>query len=184
MTSPGPGPLLSLDQLTELSDDREKLAQLRLDAVIQDIRDYCGWHIAPSLTETLTLDGPGRRTLLLPSLYVTAVDEVTVDGTAVPATEFEWSDRGMLRRRCGIWPDRWRGITVTLTHGYPAAPAGVLGVIADVVSDALAVTLGGGQAEKVGPFEFGAAPGTAFRAHQLAVLNRYRAAAGPASGSQ
>lgn len=180
MTSPGP--LLSPTQLEELGAERDRLIEMRLDGVIQDIRDYCGWHIAPSVTETLTVDGPGLRTLLLPSLRITAVAAVTQDGTAVPATEWEWSELGMLRHRSGVWTDRWRGITVTLTHGYDTAPAGVLGVILDVVSDAVATPLGGGP-EKVGPFEFPAGGGTAFRAHQLAVLNRYRAAAGPASRS-
>lgn len=174
-----PGPLLSVDQLSELAD-RDQLTQLRLDGVIQDIRDFCGWHIAPSITQTLTLDGPGRRTLLLPSLHVTSIAEVTEDGTAVPADQFDWSEKGMLRRRSGVWSDRWRGITVELTHGHTSAPAGVLGVIVDVVSEAMAVELGT-VPEKMGPFEFGGG-GTAFKSHQLAVLSRYRVlSSGPAS---
>ncbi|WP_410877364.1 hypothetical protein [Nocardia sp. A7] len=174
-----PGPLLSVDQYDELGD-ADTVKAMRLDSVIQDIRDYCGWHIAPSITQTLTLDGPGRRTLLLPSLYVTAITAVTEDGTAVPADQFDWSEKGMLRHRSGLWTDRWRGITVTLTHGYDQAPAGVIGVIADVVADALSVPLGT-VPEKMGPFEFGGG-GTAFKGHQLAVLSRYRAAtSGPAS---
>ncbi|WP_328660373.1 hypothetical protein [Nocardia salmonicida] len=174
-----PGPLLSVDQFDELGDG-DKVKAMRLDSVIQDIRDLCGWHIAPSITETLTLDGPGRRTLLLPSLYVTAITAVTEDGTAVPADQFDWSEKGMLRHRSGLWTDRWRGITVTLTHGYDQAPAGVIGVIADVVADAMAVPLGT-VPEKMGPFEFGGG-GTAFKSHQLAVLYRYQAtSSGPAS---
>lgn len=174
-----PGPLLSTDQFDELGGDADKLRQLRLDGVIADIRAFCGWHIAPSITETLTLDGPGRRTLLLPSLYVSSVAAVTEDGTEVAPENYDWSEKGMVRRRNGLWSERWRGITVTLSHGYAEAPAGVLGVILDVVADALAVPLGT-VPEKMGPFEFGGG-GTAFKAHQLAVLGRYRVTSGPAS---
>ena len=165
---------MSVEQLEELGTDADALRRARLDEVIGDIRDICGWHIAPVLTHTLTLDGPGTATLLLPSTHVTAVTTVTEDGTALAADQWEWSEVGMLRRRSGVWTERWRGIKVTLTHGYDQAPPGILGIILDVVADA-----GAPPAEKMGPFEFAGTAGTAFKAHQLAVLHRYRATRGP-----
>ena len=35
------------------------------------VRAYCGWHIAPSLSETLVLDGTGARAFILPTLHLT-----------------------------------------------------------------------------------------------------------------
>ena len=37
------------------------------------VRRYCGWHVAPSITETLRLDGYGGRVLTLPSKHITAI---------------------------------------------------------------------------------------------------------------
>ncbi|MGN2634621.1 hypothetical protein ACTD5D_39795 [Nocardia takedensis] len=173
MSTPGPGPLLSAEQLENLGTDADALRRARLDEVIGNIRDLCGWHIAPSRTDTLILDGPGTRELLLPSTHVTAVASVVEDGATLAADQYEWSEVGTLRRRAGVWTERCRAVVVTLTHGYDQAPPGILGVILDVVADA-----GAPPAEKMGPFEF-AGGGTAFKAHQLAVLHRYKATRGP-----
>ena len=42
------------------------------------VRRHCGWHVAPSVTETLRVDGYGGRTLILPSKHVTAIASVIV----------------------------------------------------------------------------------------------------------
>lgn len=86
---------------------------------VQDvIRAYCGWHVSPSITETITLDGPGSDTLFLPSLHVTDVASVTVDGVA--QNEPEWSESGLIRG--AFHGRRFRSIVVTLTHGYTELP--------------------------------------------------------------
>ena len=48
-------------------------------AAAEAVRSYCGWHIAPAVEETVTLDGSGGRHLLLPSLHVTEVSEIVAD---------------------------------------------------------------------------------------------------------
>jgi len=59
------------------------------------IRRYCGWHIAPSITETITLDGDGSRHLWLPSLHVTAVTAVTNGDTVLDvSSDLDWSESG------------------------------------------------------------------------------------------
>ena len=88
------------------------------DAATQAIRDYCGWHVAPVIDATLTLDGTGTDTVLLPSRRVVDVTEVKVGGVAQDADRFEWSADGLLRRRHGCWPDRYRILTVGLEHGF------------------------------------------------------------------
>lgn len=94
-----------------------------------EVRAYCGWHIAPEKTETLTLDGPGGTLLVLPSLRVSAVTSLADNGTQLDPAGFAWSAAGVVRRTGNTWAEALRGITVTLTHGYPDMPLDVTAVI-------------------------------------------------------
>lgn len=101
-------------------------------AAAESVRSECGWHIAPQVTETITVDSPGGRVLLLPSLFVTevtAVRDVTGDE---PRTLTGWriSRAGMLHL-AGGWPEGFAAVEVDLTHGYESCPAELLAVIAD-----------------------------------------------------
>ena len=98
----------------------------------QLIRSYCGWHIAPTATETLTLDGNGSRVLSLPTLYLAEVVSLTVDDVEVDADDFEWSERGQLRVP-GLFPTTWRSVVVEMTHGYEETPRDVELVTASAV---------------------------------------------------
>lgn len=84
----------------------------------QMIRDYCGWHVAPSREDEVTIDGTGADVVLLPSRRVAEVSSVSVHGQELPADAYEWSAIGALRRKGGRWPDSYRSITVTFTHGF------------------------------------------------------------------
>lgn len=86
------------------------------------IRDYCGWHIAPSVEETVLFDTQGPGLIFLPSLYVTAIGSVTVDGVAWDSSLFRWWGGGRLE---GSWPVGPRLVQVTFTHGYAACPGAV-----------------------------------------------------------
>lgn len=102
-------------------------------AATQLIRDWCGWHVAPVITSTITLDGTGTDTILLPSRRVVEVDSVKVDGVELDAHHFEWSADGLLRMRRGCWPDHYRSIEVTMLHGFQDVSA-----LADVVASIVA----------------------------------------------
>ncbi|MFD7157955.1 hypothetical protein ACXJJ3_08740 [Kribbella sp. WER1] len=103
-----------------------------------EVRAYCGWHIAPQREDTLTLDGPGGPLLVLPSLHVVSVASVAENGTELDPEGYAWSAAGVLRRtssatswhgwNCG-WTDDFRGLVVTLTHGYESMPLDVQTVI-------------------------------------------------------
>jgi hypothetical protein len=101
------------------------------------VRAYCGWHVAPSVTEDATLDGPGTGTLLLPSLHVTGVDSIVEDGAELDPTTYAWSQAGTVRKsqygwtvwRQVRWTDTPRGVVVTYTHGYDEWPPAVQTVI-------------------------------------------------------
>jgi len=99
-----------------LSGDSEKA----LAAAEAAVRAYCGWHVAPLKTETVKVWSAGDRSVLLPSLHVTEVQSVTVDGE--PVEDYSWTSDGILRgvRECGP-------VEVALTHGHAAdSTAGVL----------------------------------------------------------
>lgn len=98
----------------------------------EQIRRLAGWHIAPEVAETLTVDSPGGDTLWLPTRHVvevTAVRDVSGD-TPRELSGWRWSQSGMLSRRGGF-PCGFRAVEVDLKHGYESCPVDLLPVIAD-----------------------------------------------------
>lgn len=85
------------------------------------VRNYCGWHIAPEVTETVRVYGEGTSVILLPSLKVQDVTQVMVDGREVFG--YRWDTRGILYLRGRVAAHV--PIDVTLTHGYKTIPADV-----------------------------------------------------------
>lgn len=97
------------------------------------VRGECGWHIAPVLTETLTLDCAGGPMLRIPTLElaaVTAVRDVSGD-SPVALDGWRKSKSGLLERPAG-WPYGFEVIEVDITHGYATCPADLLPAIAAV----------------------------------------------------
>lgn len=160
-------PLIGIEQFTELMAGTG-LEEWRLNVASGAVRLYCGWHVAPVLEETVSLDGDGGTVLILPTLRLVSLDEVRVQG--VVAADVQWSTHGVIE---GRWPKRRRSIEVDMRHGYDA-PADLLGVVLDAAARAVNSELGG-HAETIGPFSFSASEGsTALFDHELRVLDRYR----------
>lgn len=110
------------------------------------IRSYCRWHIAPSVSEVLTLDGSGRPVQFLPTLRLTELSLITNDGVTI--TNPEWSRAGMVRGpRC--WSSKWRAVVASITHGYDECPAEIVPILTDM---AQAISAGGGTSVQAGPF--------------------------------
>ena len=85
------------------------------------VRRFCGWHVAPSVTETLKVTGSGGRRLTLPSGHVTGLSKVSVCGTVLDIeSSMDWDQAGVmvLRPGMGLWPDVPGAVEVTLTHGW------------------------------------------------------------------
>jgi hypothetical protein len=106
------------------------------------VRAYCGWHVAPVITETLTLDGNGGTMLLLPTQRIVDVVSAFIGDTEV-TEDLRFSERSGvigLGLGYGYWtsnPRTWEGwgypswqgglcvfpnvlgiLTITMTHGY------------------------------------------------------------------
>ena len=138
------------------------------------VRAYCGWHVAPVVTETLVLDGNGATRIVLPSLRVVSVDAVVVDGVTV--TDPEWFASGIL---CGRFSERPRSVEVTLAHGYESLPVELESVLLDMASGDTS-----GEApiasKKLGDFQVNYATsadsssGASVAASARTILDRYR----------
>lgn len=94
-----------------------------------NIRGIAGWHIAPEVTETLTVESDGGRYLFLPTariVEVTAVRDVAGD---TPRELTGWRiKRDAAGVLIGYWP--CGVIEVDVTHGHAETPADLLPVIA------------------------------------------------------
>ena len=140
----------------------------RIAAVTAWVRRFCGWHIAPSVTETITVNGSGTRIIALPTMHLTDVASVTEHGRPVPV---EWTEVGLIRHP-GRWSDSWRSVEVEFTHGFDEAPADLVSVIIDA---ALRMpTPGEHSIKKVGPFELGASADVAFLPSEMETLGHFQ----------
>lgn len=134
------------------------------------VRAYCGWHITPVRTDTVTVWSDGGPVLLLPSLKVQSVASVTRNGTDIG--DWDVRENGVLYRRWW-WP--LGAIVVTFTHGYDSAPE-LNPIIRDVAERAAA----SGPYTQVGQVRVGAdhvtglPVGGKLTSAELAVIDRYR----------
>lgn len=182
-------PIVTPQQLSDWTQGKVLVSDPRLadllDGATAAVRRYCGWHVAPSFGETVVLDGPGGDVLTLPTLYLTALTSVVEAGVtlveydaATAVGDYEWSVLGNVRRY-GFWTDRYRGLSVTMTHGFDTAPD-VAQIIMQVVSSALSSPMGATR-EQAGQLSVtwattgpGVSGGLSLLERDLAVLAQYR----------
>ena len=154
-------------------DDDE--TQRQLDAALAAARRYCGWHVTPVTTnQSITLDGPGDRILVLPTLQLGSVTGISEEGITLNLADVQISARGMVLKTDGsYWTDKLGGIAVVFTHGYSSAPdfdSVILG----------AIDRGGFSTSSsprvIGPFQYSepASSGSTFTDAERAVLDFYR----------
>lgn len=108
----------------------------RLEQAEALVRAYCGWHIAPSREDTVTIRVLGGERVFLPSMHVTAVDSVSEAGVALTVdTEYTWdTPSGVLRRTYWAYDEL---VEVAFTHGYEDVPADVTAVVQAVAQRAV-----------------------------------------------
>lgn len=98
-----------------------------LEAAAESVRDDCGWHIAPSATETVVVEASGG-VALLPSLRVTDVTEVRDAMTGEVLADWR------VDKSAGVLHDlsaAYRRVEVDFTHGYDSCPPALKPVIAE-----------------------------------------------------
>lgn len=96
-------------------------AALALAGASGIVRTYCRWEISREEAATFKVDGSGVRVLSLPTLHITDVTSVEVDGTPLTVnTDVFWATRGQLYR-AEDWP-RWSTVEVVADSGYVDTP--------------------------------------------------------------
>lgn len=122
----------------------------RLDQAEGIVRDFCGWHISPSRTDTVRVaNHPRNMPVLLPSMYVTSVVSVTDQGTVLDPSVYDFDPEGVLRRTDGdVWACGTGVIEVKFTHGYTDPPPAVTRAVQSVAAQ----LPNGLKAKTAGPF--------------------------------
>lgn len=108
-------------------------AQMLIDMATDEVQGHCGWHIAPTQTDTVTVDGSGGVIQALPTLRLVDLVSLTEDGTAVDLAGVQWSEAGYLWRGTP-WTRALRGLVAEIEHGYPEAPPAVAKLICELVA--------------------------------------------------
>ncbi|WP_107768452.1 hypothetical protein [Nocardioides terrigena] len=101
-------------------------------AASQEVRSYCGWHIAPEVTETVTVEGLGA-TLLLPTLRLTDVTSIVRDDVTLDLTHVKWKSNGVVTGYAFGAGD----YEVTFTHGYAETPADIAQAVSSIAADGI-----------------------------------------------
>lgn len=137
-------------------------------------------------TATVTLDGTGTDSLLLPDLPVNSVSVVTVAGGTV--TDYVLNDNGILFRkdtgtdvdyvnacRTLTWPEGRQNITVTYDHGYASAdlPRSVRMVALSIASRLVVQGVAVEESNGAVSVKY-AGPSTDLTAGELRILRKYR----------
>mgnify|MGYP001585447330 FL=1 len=118
-------------------------AKLLVDGAAEAVTEYCGWHIAPILTETVSVDGTGTRIQTLPTMNLVELDSVDENGLTLDVARIDWSANGVMEKRSGSgWTARRRGIIAGITHGFEVTPAWVVTLICAMAGRAYVTPLG------------------------------------------
>lgn len=120
-------PLVTPEDLADFQG--APFTETAVTAASSQVRRICGWHVAPNIEQTVTLDHDGAGVLRLPSLHVTGVASVRDVSGSEPRdlTGWRWSSSGIIE---GHFPRGFRVVEVTFTHGFEEAPADLLPVLA------------------------------------------------------
>lgn len=161
--------------ITDLDSYQAGDPQTVIDQATALVQAYCGWHVAPVLTETITVDSDGGRVLMLPSLHVIDLTSVKIDGEDI--TGFVWSEAGYATRYW--WPYGPRTVEVTMKHGFAEVPD-VQSIILAVASRAQASPSGAVRAQAgqvsvtYSQTGYNVAGGVSLMAHEKSILDLYR----------
>lgn len=147
--------MLTLEEFNEITANKyimDSRAEPNMRAAASAIRNYCGWHVYPSIAcefsttlfdKAVTLAN-SMLILQLPATFVTSVESITIDGVEYDET-YVLRPNGILRvynlQRTCLKP--WAEVIVRYTAGIPdAAAAGIKELIAHRITHALESSAG------------------------------------------
>lgn len=150
-----------------------------LDAAVAAIRRYCGWHVAPKVTEEVTVDGRGGVDLYLPTLRLVSIVKIMNDGVEVATDKVDFSRDGIVELHSGSWSRRLGGVKLTIDHGFDDAhelTALAISIAARAASSPRGVTseASDGVSIQFSRFGGGASGGVALMGHEYQLLDLYK----------
>ena len=117
-------PLLSVEQFNTMTGNAysgNARVEPALKAASQAIRNFCGWHICPSLRCEAYPAG-GGKVIKLPASYVSEIVSVHEEGVELGSGQYEWRHEGLLRRCCfRNWSGKWDAVQVVYRAGFDIA---------------------------------------------------------------
>lgn len=165
--------LVTVEQYTQGRLDRDDPETARLLAsALSAARRWCGWHVAPLISnDEVTVDGPGGKLLVLPTLRLTDLVTVIEDGTNIDLDGLHWSARGLVRKDYGSWSQRFGSITVVMSHGFDDAEDFDSAVLSYIERSSQSA----GSLVSVGPFRWSEQKATSvFSDEERGLLEQYR----------
>lgn len=164
---------LTPTDVASYTDDRldatSPKTQLLLDIALDRARKFCGWHVSPVQTDTVTLRGSGESWICLPTLkidelvsvvaveWVNGVEtNVTKDLSGFQILSDEPSVIYRKRHSEGHYEPHWHEHTtyiITFSHGYAAADAAAFrGAVLEYI-DASSMSIGTGGTGPLSEFQ-------------------------------
>lgn len=140
-------PIVSVSQFNTITNNAyssNPRIESALKAVSQAIRNYCCWHVCPSVDCTAYPVG-GSIVTRLPAGYVSSITSVTEDNEELAAgDDYSWRHDGLLKRVAPHkWSDEWDAIIVEYTAGYSAdAVPDLVEAVVSMTASVLAVSAG------------------------------------------
>jgi hypothetical protein len=151
-----------------LAADNPK-TQLLLDIALDKARKFCGWHVSPVITSTVTLHGSGESWITLPTLQIDEIVSVVavewVNGVETNVTkdlsgfEILSEEPSVIYRKrdsAGCHVPHWHEHTtyiITFSHGFAAADAGAFrGAVLEYI-DAASMSIGTGGVGPLSQFQ-------------------------------
>lgn len=167
-------------------------AIMAVSMACETVRTLTEQDFTPTVGGTVTLDGTGTDTLLLPQVPVTGAGTVVVNGgTLDPALDYTYTAQGHLIRTDGTatltrwpdgygpsayWPEGRQNIDVTYDYGYAGTVPDDVKMVAMSIAYRM-ITQGGAISETVGQVSRRyAVAATDLTAGEKAILRKYRQA--------
>lgn len=142
-------PFITAAQVSAVLPGGASVSQALVDSIAEGIQAECGWHIAPIIEETITVDSLGGSILRLPTLNLVELIEVKntdTDEILAVNPKTGWSKSGSLglgrrafrpgeswsssSRYGDKFPAGFQAVTVTMRHGYETVPAELVRFVA------------------------------------------------------
>ena len=158
----------------------------RIAAAQAAVRSFCGWHVAPIITEVVDRYELAGDAILLPTMRLHNVVSITAaDGNDLVAGARVWGETSGMIHRYGGWPPACDGpLQIEIKHGYsPEEAADVINVVKQAAARA-AGSPTAPDSERAGPFqrswrEGGSRVGVSLLNAEIAKLEPYRLTWGP-----